>query len=446
MSEAIVIVDLSFGDSGKGTLTDALVKRHNSKLVVRYNGGSQAAHNVVTDEGLHHTFSQLGSGMFNEGVRTLLGPEMLVDPLSLKIEAEIFSKKIEAPVLHRVSVSADCLVITPFHQALNRVRESLKGEGRHGSCGKGIGETHRAHEKYGEKGSIRFGQIGYKLWMKKQLTDIRDALAHDAVELFTDKTLSPEIQGHMDWFKWDIEDLVEEYYEMSKCVETLKEDEIKKLISSQTTPVLFEGAQGVLLDEHHGFAPYNTWTDTTTRPALRLIPQDMNTTVIGVIRTLTTRHGPGPFPTEDLELTRMFQDDHNPTNEWQREFRVGDFDIPLLRYAIECSGGVDELAVTHVDYLTKLGGKIPKEKSLKVCVRYELEGKDFKPTKFDYYTPANTPKVPSQQEQQTENMFLADMIYIDVAPEDMLNLIVAATGIPITITSNGPKRGDKQFV
>ena len=113
-------------------------------------------------------------------------------------------------------------------------------------------------------------------------------------------------------------------------------------------PVVFEGAQGVLLDEWHGFHPYTTWSTTTFANAETLLAETGQTAArLGVVRCYLTRHGPGPLVTEDptLELA----DRHNARNQWQGRFRTGHFDAVALRYALEVAGGVDGIALTHLD-------------------------------------------------------------------------------------------------
>ncbi len=138
---AYIVVDLGFGDSGKGLLTDFLARRFKAGVVVRYNGGAQAGHNVVTPNGRHHTFSQFGSGTFIPGVKTYLSKHVVIHPGALLIEGNILEGLGVSNAFSRLRLSDQCLVITPFHQAANRIREMVRGKNRHGSCGVGVGET-----------------------------------------------------------------------------------------------------------------------------------------------------------------------------------------------------------------------------------------------------------------------------------------------------------------
>ncbi|HSD12859.1 MAG TPA: adenylosuccinate synthetase, partial [Patescibacteria group bacterium] len=139
--EAVIVTDLGFGDAGKGSIVDYLARTLRAHAVIRFNGGSQAAHNVVAPDGRHHTFSQFGSATFVDGVRTHLSRHMIVNPPAMLVEAEILRKKGVVDAFARTTISAEALVITPYQRAANRLREIARSDGRHGSCGHGIGET-----------------------------------------------------------------------------------------------------------------------------------------------------------------------------------------------------------------------------------------------------------------------------------------------------------------
>src|ERR1051325_6458376 len=138
---AHIVVDLTFGDAGKGTITDLLARTRPVHTVIRFNGGAQAGHNVIAPDGRHHTFSQFGSAPLVPGVRTHLSRHMILNPLSMLVEERKLAAIGVADAFERTTISAEALVITPFQRAVNRLREMSRGEGRHGSCGMGIGET-----------------------------------------------------------------------------------------------------------------------------------------------------------------------------------------------------------------------------------------------------------------------------------------------------------------
>ena len=140
-NQAILIADLGYGDAGKGSIVDYLTRKTGAHTVVRYNGGAQAAHNVITPEGKHHTFAQFGSGTFVPGTRTHLSRFMMVHPLALLAEERHLQSLGIDDAFPRLSIDREALVTTPFQQAANRIKEIARGDGRHGSCGMGVGET-----------------------------------------------------------------------------------------------------------------------------------------------------------------------------------------------------------------------------------------------------------------------------------------------------------------
>ena len=139
--KAILITDLGFGDAGKGGLVDHLTRVTGAHTVVRYNGGAQAGHNVITPDGRHHTFAQFGSGSLVPGTRTYVSRFMLLDPLAMLAEERALQGLGVRDALARTAIDRRALITTPFHVAANRIKEVARGDARHGSCGMGIGET-----------------------------------------------------------------------------------------------------------------------------------------------------------------------------------------------------------------------------------------------------------------------------------------------------------------
>lgn len=141
MNHAILNVDGLFGDSGKGTTVDFLSREHNSTLTVRFNGGAQAAHNVVLPDGRHHTFAQFGAATFIPGVKTYLSQYVLVNPLAMAKEEEHLQTCNVNDAWKRMFIHKDALITTPYHRADNRIKELFRGSKMHGSCGMGISAT-----------------------------------------------------------------------------------------------------------------------------------------------------------------------------------------------------------------------------------------------------------------------------------------------------------------
>ncbi|MCP3097470.1 adenylosuccinate synthetase [Myxococcus sp. K15C18031901] len=363
---AHVVVDLGFGDAGKGTLTDWLVRRHGAGLVVRFNGGAQAGHNVVTDDGRHHTFSQVGAGSFVAGVRTHLARTTVFHPLALRVEADFLAKQGVPDAMERVTVSEHARVITPFHQAVGRLRELARGERRHGTCGVGVGETVR--DALANPTDIVFaGELAHPTALIRKARAAQERLRADVAALRPVLRRLPFAER--EWMLLDDPEVVVRWADAVRALGPRRfvvEDAWlgHRLRASHHT--VFEGAQGVLLDEWRGFHPHTTWSTCTFDPALELLREhgfEGEIRRLGVLRTYATRHGEGPLPTEEPALAPSVPEPHNDAGGWQGSFRVGHFDAVLARYALEVCGGVDTLALTHLD---RLASRWPVSNSYRV--------------------------------------------------------------------------------
>lgn len=351
--KAFIVVDLGFGDAGKGLMTDYLVRRHEAKLVVRFNGGAQAGHNVVDASGRQHTFSQLGSGTFVPGVKTHLASAVVVHPTALRVEAERLASNGEREVLGRVSVDPTCLVTTPFQQAAGRLRELLRSGQRHGSCGVGFGET-VADALATPELALRFGELLRPERVRARLEAQRAGkLAEFATQVGA--TLGAEAARELALLRDP--DVSARWLslaaDVAKAVRVVSDEAVRDVNGS----VVFEGAQGVLLDEDFGFHPFTTWSHCTPAGARQLLSRigwSEPVETIGVLRAYAVRHGPGPLPTEDALVVAKTSEPHNAAGPWQGPVRKGWLDLVLLDYALQACGGVDALAVTHLDALAGL--------------------------------------------------------------------------------------------
>jgi adenylosuccinate synthase len=348
---AFVVVDLGFGDAGKGLLTDYLVRRHAAKLVVRFNGGAQAGHNVVESGGRQHTFSQFGSGAFVPGVRTHLASPVVVHPTALRVEAERLVSLGEGDVLARLSIDPRCRLTTPFQQAAGRLRELLREGGRHGSCGVGVGETVSDSLARPEL-TLRFGDLRQPEQVRERLAAQRlqkvqefgelAGAGHVGVRRELELLNDASVAG-----RW-----LASASEVARMVKLTYDEELP-----QEASVVFEGAQGVLLDEDFGFHPYTTYSHCTPGSARELLSGmgwSRPVETIGVLRSYAVRHGPGPLPTEDEQVARATAEPHNDSGPWQGAMRKGWLDLVLLDYALRACGSVDTLALTHLDSLGAL--------------------------------------------------------------------------------------------
>ena len=380
MRQAHIVVDLSFGDCGKGTIVDALVRKYRAHSVFRFNGGAQAAHNVITSDGRHHTFSQFSSGTFVPGVRTILSEYMLVQPWALFAEEEHLRSIGVTDAFDRLFIHERALIITPFHRAANQLRERGRGRSRHGSCGIGVGETAKDAVECAEELVIRASDLcdrtlftekmlRVQQYKREQMREQISVQRHDAEAEENILTLEQEDEVHF----W-----IELLYAKIDKVHII-DDLFVESILADDGDVVFEAAQGVLIDEWRGFHPYTTWSTCTFDNALEILKRanyQGEVRRIGVVRAYATRHGAGPFVTEDAGLTERIPDSHNKTETWQQGFRIGWFDCVATRYAIAACGGVDAIAITCLD-------RLRDEHIWQVCTDYELAEVDQDTELFD---------------------------------------------------------------
>jgi adenylosuccinate synthase len=368
-----IVVGLGFGDEGKGTVVDALARRQRAGAVVRFNGGPQAAHHVVTPGQQLHCFSQWGSGSFVEGTETHLSRHMMIEPFALCREAEaLVSKGVDAS-LSRMLIDGSCVVITPFHKWLNRIQEQARGDGRHGSCGLGVGQAFMDTLQPGFP-VIRAYDLHFRERLQQKLHFL-SMLKRDLAEQILDE--HPEDEAIRGWVEMMarsglVLSLVDRYLSFAResGVRIVSSPDFSKMWRESAAPVIWEGAQGVLLDAEQGFWPHVTPSTTTPANAEELLEEcdaPIEIERIGVLRAYSSRHGAGPFVAEDTELSQRIPDLHNGHNQWQGGFRVGWFDLVMARYALDVSETIDSLAITQLD---RLAGHGP----IKVCEAYRFIG------------------------------------------------------------------------
>lgn len=439
----IIVVDLGFGDAGKGTIVDFLTRHHQAHTVVRFNGGAQAAHNVITPDGRHHTFAQFGSGTFIPSVQTYLSRFMMLDPYAMFNEEAHLAAIGVHDAFARTFIDRRALVITPFQQAANRLKELARGEDRHGSCGVGVGQTAADYLRYGD--AVLFaGDMLHRSTTRKKLRFLLETRLSEV------ESLRPAVQ-HLDAAQDDlvvfddadeiIDVAVDNYVYLTTQVNVVDEDYLRARLHQPGT-VIFEGAQGVLLDEWYGFHPYTTWSTTTFENAITLLAEQNyqeETIRLGVLRTYATRHGAGPFVTEATPLD--LPEPHNVTNPWQQSFRVGYFDLVATRYALGATDSVDALAITHMDRALS-----------QWCDTYHYTGasddlSDF----FEHISQCIIgirlcrPPNLAHQAGLTQRLLRCRPHYISV-PADFVAALEDALGVRVAITSYGPTANDKSIM
>lgn len=305
---AQAVIGASFGDEGKGLTVDYLCSKGDVGVVVRFNGGAQAGHTVVTPEGERHVFRQCGSGTFM-GVPTFLSQYVSVNPIALFMELKKLNELKYAPELY---ASPECLVTTFADMIINRRLETKRGKDRHGSCGMGIGET--IDRSKIEELKITMADIYNGANLESKLAEICDKYAKFRTGEVIDEPRMAEA--------------------FLKACKALPEVVNPAGIGQCKDPV-FEGAQGLLLSEDNKeFFPHLTRSNTGIKNVKLLCDQAGITHLDAyyITRTYLTRHGAGPLPGQDDKMS--YEDNTNNSNEYQGTLRFAPLDAEQMHIRI----------------------------------------------------------------------------------------------------------------
>mgnify|MGYP001180396525 FL=1 len=359
----IVVVGTQWGDEGKGKIVDWL--SNEADVVVRFQGGHNAGHTLVVD-GITYKLRLLPSGIVRKNKISVIGNGVVVDPWALLDEIkEIKSKGIDVNT-NNLILSESANLILPFHKEIDELREDAAGKAKIGTTRRGIGPAYE--DKVGRR-SIRVMDLASKKNLDRRLEAA--LIHHNALRKGLGKKAFKK-----DQLKKELLKIAPEILKFSQPV-WKKLDEYK----SKGKKILFEGAQGILLDVDHGTYPFVTSSNTVASAAATGTGSGINTInyVLGITKAYTTRVGAGPFPTElknkigNLLGTRG-KEFGTVTS---RKRRCGWFDAVLVRQTIKISG-VNGIALTKLDVLDELD-------EIKMCIAYELNGKqiDYLPAGLD---------------------------------------------------------------
>jgi len=353
----VVVVGSQWGDEGKGKIVDWLSDQ--ADIVVRFQGGHNAGHTLVID-GVTYKLRLLPSGIVRKNKISIIGNGVVVDPWALLEEIkEIKSKGVDVNKDNFI-ISESASLILPFHREMDEIREEAAGKNKIGTTRRGIGPAYE--DKVGRR-SIRVMDLRSESNLDHRLETV--LLHHNAIR----KGLGKKIYKKND-LKKELLKIAPEILKYSQPV-WLKIDEFKK----RKKKILFEGAQGILLDVDHGTYPFVTSSNTVAASAATGSGCGPNTIhyVLGITKAYTTRVGEGPFPTELNDKIGKLLGSRGKEfgTVTSRKRRCGWFDGVLVRQAIKISG-IDGIALTKLDVLDEL-------EKIKICVQYELDGK-----KIDY--------------------------------------------------------------
>ena len=353
----IVVVGSQWGDEGKGKIVDWLSEQ--ADVVVRFQGGHNAGHTLVID-GVTYKLRLLPSGIVRKNKISIIGNGVVIDPWSLLDEIkEIKTMGIQVDT-NNLIISESANLILPFHKEMDEIREDAAGIGKIGTTRRGIGPAYE--DKVGRR-SIRVMDLRSESNLDQRLQSV--LLHHNAIRKGLGKKIFEKNQ-----LKKDLLKIAPNILKFSQPV-WLKIDQFKR----QKKKILFEGAQGILLDVDHGTYPFVTSSNTVASSAATGTgcgPNSINY-VLGITKAYTTRVGEGPFPTELKDETGELLGTRGKEfgTVTSRKRRCGWFDGVLVRQTIKVSG-IDGIALTKLDVLDELD-------EIKMCVLYELNGE-----KIDY--------------------------------------------------------------
>jgi len=432
MKRAFVVGGLVFGDEGKGTTVDYLVRQYDASVVIRYNGGSQAGHNVVTPDGIHHCFAQFGSGTLVPGVWTYLSRFMFIDPMRLMSEYDVLAGKGFGDALDRLIISGSCPIITPYHKLAGQIQELINGDGRLGSCGMGVGDAMKAFAN-DPVDCLTMSDLSDP-WVLERKLRILQAKKKSFVEMVakfsTDKAVTDRI-AEINSDKL-FERCLKSYSAFSVIIPNIDDGRYLSELLSRSGNIVFEGAQGALLDRELGFQPYITRSNCSFANADELLTgYDGRIVKLGITRAFATRHGNGPFVSEAALPSSVLVGEHNVQNEWQGHFRVGWLDLVALRRGFDILGKLDGVVVTNLDRVSELD-------ELRVSfVRPSAEG-------------LTKDRIIGSGRLMTDGLFTSTPVYRlfrrEGVFEEYMKYLEKYIPVPIVVTSRGPTARDKESI
>lgn len=422
------VIGLQWGDEAKGKLVDLLTEQH--EIVVRYQGGSNAGHTVVRD-GQTYKLSLIPSGILSRGTRCVVTGGVVLNPASILDEIDMLTSR-GLPVGANLMLSDRAHVIFPWHILEDRAYDKSCSSGENiGTTMRGIGPCYA--DKVSRSHALRLGDLLGE--------GFRQRLAH--IVAFKNRSLSG-LLGDDPALPLSVDEIFTTYRGYAERLRPHVADTTAFLLGAveQGKRILFEGAQGALLDVDHGTYPFVTSSNSSGAGVSSGsgVPGCWISKVIGVVKAYSTRVGGGPFPTElDNELGQHIRDRGNEYGTvTRRPRRCGWFDAVAARYTARLSGA-DALAVMLLDVLSEL-------EELKICTAYEIDGRrvtDF-PSQVDDLRRAVPvlESLPGWRQEITEARELDDL---PAAARRYLDRISQLIGRPVEVVSVGPDRRQTIF-
>ena len=422
----VVVVGSQWGDEGKGKIVDWLSSR--ADVVVRFQGGHNAGHTLVID-GKTYKLSLFPSGIVREDKVSIIGNGVVVDPWAFAEELKILINQDVEINSKNLKIAENASLILPVHKNLDILREhKSSNDSKIGTTKRGIGPAYE--DKVGRR-SVRVGDLRDFKALKLKVNNLVD---HHNIILrgMNEEEINPD-------------SIYDDLIEVSEIIKPFISRTQEFLIQARKDRkrILYEGAQGALLDIDHGTYPYVTSSNTIASAAATGSGQGVKSInyVLGITKAYTTRVGEGPFPSEqDNDVgNELGEKGHEFGTVTGRKRRCGWFDAVLVKHAIEVSG-IDGMALTKLDVLDGF-------EKINICTAYELDGK-----KIDYF--------PSSSEEQSrikpifeefdgwDTTTFGARLWNDLPAEAVkyVKRIEELTGTPVALLSTSPEREDTILV
>ncbi len=419
MSKSVVVIGAQWGDEGKGKVVDMLTDR--AAAVVRFQGGHNAGHTVVIN-GEKTVLHLIPSGVLRDGVRCLIGNGVVVSPAALLEEILMLESK-GIPARERIEVSPAATLILPYHAALDQAREKARGAQAIGTTGRGIGP---AYEDKVARRALRVDDLLYRERFAAKLGEVLDY--HNFV-----------LSNYYRADKLDFQQILDEQMRFAEDIKPMVADVAESIYALQAAGknILFEGAQGSLLDIDHGTYPYVTSSNTTAGYASTgsgASPRCLDY-ILGITKAYTTRVGGGPFPTELFDATgqRLATRGHEFGATTGRPRRCGWFDGVALRRS-RMTNGISGLCVTKLDVLDGMD-------EIRICIGYRTAQGEVRASPIGAEAlAAVVPVYESMPGWSESTVGITDYAKLPLNAKRYLDRIAEVAETPIDMISTGPDR------
>ncbi len=421
MMPAYVVVGTQWGDEGKGKIVDFLSERVD--IIARYQGGNNAGHTVVIN-GEEYILHLVPTGILHPDKMCVIGNGTVIDPEILAEEiAELEKRGIH--VAGRLFISHNANLITPYHKMFDEAQEALKGNGKIGTTKRGIGP---AYADKADRAGIRTGDLLDETVFRNKLEAVLELKNAIATKVFSRTALKND-------------DITEKWAASARKIVTYLADTssmVNEALDAGKT-VLFEGAQGTMLDVDHGTYPYVTSSNTVAGAACAgtgVGPTRINS-VIAVVKAYTTRVGAGPFPTEQHGAVgeHLREKGYEYGRTTGRPRRCGWFDAPLVRRALLINGAAN-IALTKVDVL---GGM----DHIKVCVAYRYDGAEVRCSPENASFLARCEPIYEEMASWSEDLSFCDSFRgMPKAAQQYVRYLEDILECPVSIVSTGAARNN----